>query len=337
MRILVVKLTSLGDVIHTLPAVTDASKRIAGIEVHWLVEENFKLIPAWHPAVSKIFTAATRRWRKQPNKFLGEASGLRKQLKSQSYDLIIDAQGLLKSSVLAKCANGTRVGYDKKSIKESLASRFYDKSFAVNKNDHAVTRTRSLFAQALDYQIPADLDYGIPETKFQQTAESNYLVFLHGTTWSSKQWPTQSWQKLVSIAHDNNYEVKLLWGNDSEYNRASEIAYGHENATVSPKMNLNEVANMISNASGVVAVDTGLGHLAAALSVPCVNLYGATDSARTGTIGKNQAHLQAQFECSPCLQKICSHNAVTGFKPACFEQFSPVLVWRELEQLIKVN
>jgi len=332
-----VKLTSLGDVIHTLPAITDASKEIADIEIHWLVEENFKLIPNWHPAVKKIFTAATRRWRKQPRQFLGEVSALKKQLDSQSYDLVIDAQGLVKSSLLAKCAKGTLVGYDKNSIKEPLASRFYDKVLSVNKNHHAVKRTRLLLAKALDYEIPAELDYGIGPRQFHQSNVRSYLIFLHGTTWSSKQWPTQSWRQLLAFAQQSNYEVKLLWGNDSEYNRANEIADGNENATVCPKMNLNDIAELISNARGVVAVDTGLGHLAAALSIPSVNLYGATDSARTGTIGKYQIHLQAQFECSPCLQKTCSYAGVTDLKPACFQQFSPHRVWQELKQLIDVK
>ena len=337
MKVLVVKLTSLGDVIHTLPALSDAAKLIADIDVHWLVEENFQTIPRWHPVVSKIFTSATRRWRKQPSRFLTESSALKKKLNSQQYDLIIDAQGLLKSAVLARYAKGTHVGYDKVSIKEPLASRFYDRHFTVNKLDHAVTRTRKLFAQAFDYDIPDQLDYGINTNRFQSNGESKYLIFLHGTTWSSKQWPLRSWQQLASIASTNGYQVKLLWGNDSEYNRANEIASQSNNAEICTKMNLDEIALLLTNASGVVAVDTGLGHLAAALSVPCLSLYGSTDSTRTGTIGNFQKHLQAKFECSPCLRKTCTYNGGSNSEPACFEQFSPTRVWQELEQIIEVN
>ncbi len=335
MRILVVKLTSLGDVIHTLPAITDAAKKVENIEVHWLVEEHFGVIPGWHPAVSQVFTAATRRWRKQPGKFLSETKRLKTRLAAQHYDFIIDAQGLLKSAVLSRYALGCKVGYDKHSIKEPLASRFYDLAYSVDKQEHAVTRTRQLFAQALNYPLPADLDYGIQAARFDHRPDSNYLVFLHGTTWSSKQWPLDKWRELVSLAAEHQYKVKLLWGNQEEHFRAQEIAENYSNALVCPKLNLDEIANLLSNAKAVVAVDTGLGHLAAALSIPCINLYGATDSRRTGTIGAFQKHLQAQFECSPCLLKNCNYKGESISVPACFDQFTAQLVWQQLEDLIE--
>ncbi len=335
MRILVVKLTSMGDVIHALPAITDAAKQIENLQVDWLVEESFQAIPGWHPAIDNIFTAATRRWRKQPGKFILETSNLRKQLSTKPYDLIIDAQGLLKSAVLARYAKGKRVGYDKYSIKESIASRFYHSTIRVDRNQHAVARIRSLFAQALNYTIPDSLDYGLSVNQFEQNSNSDYLVFLHGTTWSSKQWPVQKWQNLINIAAKNNLRVKLLWGNEKEFERANEIAQTHGDASVCPKLSLDEIASLLSNSKGAIAVDTGLGHLAAALSVPCISLYGATDSRRTGTIGAFQKHLQAEFECSPCLLKDCNFSGRSDCVPACFDQFTAEYVWQQFEQLTK--
>ena len=335
MRILVVKLTSLGDVIHTLPAVSDASNLIKDIQIDWLVEESFRAIPRWHPSVSTIYTAASRRWRKQPWKFLSEIRVLSRQISREPYDLVIDAQGLLKSALLARMAKGKHAGYDKLSIKETLASQFYNLKLSVNPSQHAVIRTRHLFAKSLGYKIDETICYGLDRCQFSAIGVNDpYLVFLHGTTWKSKQWPVQYWQQLCDMAVKNNFKIKLLWGNNNEYQRAVAIAEGCSNTEVCPKMNLDEIAGVISNARAVVAVDTGLGHLAAALSVPCVSLYGATDSGRTGTIGDSQKHLQAEFECSPCLSRECLYTGQSEITPACFGQFSPQMVWNNVLQLI---
>ena len=335
MKILVVKLTSLGDVVHTLPAVNDAAQQIEDVQIDWLVEESFQVIPSWHTSVRNIFTAASRRWRKQPGRFLSEIGALSKQIKREQYDLIIDAQGLLKSALLARLAIGERAGYDKLSIKEALASRLYHRTINVDPKLHAVVRTRQLFAKALGYDVDETICYGLNRDQFSQSQSNDpYLIFLHGTTWQSKQWPDQYWQQLADISGKKGFKIKLLWGNNEEYNRAVTIAKDRPNTEICPKLSLSEVAGLISYAKAVVAVDTGLGHLAAALSVPCVSLYGATDSSRTGTIGVSQKHLQAEFECSPCLSRQCLYKGPSDLTPACFAQFSPQVVWNNVEQLI---
>ena len=335
MKILVVKLTSLGDVIHTFPAVNDAAKAMGSIQIDWLVEESFQSIPHWHASVANVFTAASRRWRRQPRRFVPELLALKKQIKQQRYDLVIDAQGLFKSALLARLAQGNRVGYDRFSIKETMASQLYDTKISVALNQHAVVRTRQLFAKALGYEIDETICYGLDRYQFlTEKSSAPYLVFLHGTTWESKQWPLEYWQQLADIAAKNNFKIKLLWGDEEEYQRAVAIAQGRQNTQVCDKMKLDQVAGLISGAQCVVAVDTGLGHLAAALSVPCVNLYGATDSGRTGTIGDSQKHLQAEFECSPCLSRKCLYKGHTEITPACFNQFSPQVVWDNVVKLI---
>ena len=338
MRVLIVKLTSLGDVIHTLPAVTDLAHQIDQLEICWLVEESFQLIPGWHPAVSTVFTAASRRWRKQPGQFVKEIRKLSQQLKQQPFDVIIDAQGLLKSATLSRLAQGLKVGYDKASIKESAASHFYDKKINVNKDQHAIVRTRELFAKAFNYSFSQSIDYGLSKDDFPDPQqEQDYLIFLHGTTWLSKQWPLEYWQDLADIAVRNGYQIKLLWGNESERIRAQQIARQQNCVQVCPKMDLFKIAGLISHAKGIVAVDTGLGHLTAALSVPCVNLYGATDSVRTGTIGNLQKQLQAEFVCSPCFRKQCDYQGASEVIPACFGQFDPQFVWQQLQQSMNVK
>lgn len=335
MRILVVKLTSLGDVVHTLPAISDAATRVKNIEIDWLVEENFKSIPQWHGSVSNVITAASRRWRRQPGRFIPELEILRKRLRATAYDLIIDAQGLFKSALLASLARGQRAGYDKLSIRESNASYFYHRKYSVDPTLHAVLRTRRLFASALGYDTDETIFYGLDRGQFSTVEKTDpYLVFLHGTTWESKQWPLQCWQRLADISDKKGLKIKLLWGNEEEFVRAAAIARDRQNVDVCAKMNLDEIAALISGAQAVVAADTGLGHLAAALSVPCVSLYGATDSSRTGTIGVSQKHLQAEFECSPCLSRQCVYQGPSKITPACFEQFSAQVVWNNIEKLI---
>lgn len=336
MRILVIRLTSLGDVIHTLPAVTDASNRIENIQIDWLVEESFEVIPRWHPSVLNVYTAASRRWRMQPGKFMSELRALSKLISREPYDLVIDAQGLLKTAFLTRMAKGKRAGYDRSSIKESLASQFYDLKIPVNPNQHAVSRTRQLFSKAIGYAIDETICYGLERNQFSAIEISDpYFVFLHGASWQSKQWPVEYWQQLCDIALQNDIKIKLLWGDEGEYRRAVKIAQRRSNTEVCPQMNLNEIAGLISNARAVVAVDTGFGHLAAALSVPCVSFYGATDSSRTGTIGVSQKHMQAEFECSPCLSRQCHYRGSSDFKPACMGQFSPQIVWNNIVQLIE--
>ena len=300
MRVLIVKISSLGDVIHTLPAVTDAVAANPNVKFDWLVEEGFAEVPAWHPAVDQVIPVALRRWRE--NRWQswrsGEWSAFRKQLAAQSYDLVIDAQGLVKSACLSRLATGPVAGMDKTSAREPLASLFYRQRFPVAKGQHAVERTRQLFAQALGYPVPDDIgQYGMDRSRLAADAtfpDEPYLVFLHGTTRDDKHWPEPYWRELASRIVESGYKVLLPWGNDVERQRAEYIAQGHDDVTVLPRLNLAGVAHAIMRAKGVVAVDTGLGHLTAALDVPAVSLYGPTSPELVGTYGRNQCHLEAK-------------------------------------------
>ena len=151
MKLLLVKTSSLGDVLHAMPALSEASERCPGLEIHWMVEEQYQEIPAWHPAVGKVIPVALRRWRKSPLYTLRSAEwrSFRSGLKSQAYDLVIDAQGLLKSAVLARQSRGPLAGYDRRSAREWVASLLYHQRYAVPRDQHAVERIRQLFAAAL--------------------------------------------------------------------------------------------------------------------------------------------------------------------------------------------
>ncbi len=327
MRVLLIKTSSLGDVIHSLPALTDAARALPGIQFDWVVEEGFAEIPAWHPAVAEVIPVAIRRWRKNPWQTFksGEWRRFKARLGERRYDLVVDAQGLLKSAWLTRYAQGPVVGLDRDSAREPLASRFYDRTYAVPREQHALERLRQLFAQALGYPLPAGLgDYGLPRAQLAGAAGAPYLLFLHGTTWPSKHWPEAHWRELAERLCAQGWAVRLPWGNEQEKARAGRIAAGLANAEVLPRLNLAGVAREIAGAQACVAVDTGLGHLAAALDVPSISLYGPTLPGRVGAYGRAQVHL-------------CASGPDAGRgdrdKP-CFEGLGPERVLTELQKLL---
>jgi len=327
-RVLLVKTSSLGDLIHTLPALTDAQRAIPGIQFDWVVEEGFAEIPAWHPAVAQVIPVAIRRWRKHPLQTLrsGEWRRFKARLRETRYDLVIDAQGLLKSAWLTRYVKAPVAGFDRDSIREPLASRFYDRCYAVPRDQHALERVRQLFAQALGYSIP-DLiaDYGLDRSQLATPGEQPYLLFLHGTTWPSKHWPEAYWRQLAERMSEFGWAIRLPWGNAEEKARAERIAQGLPSASVLPRLNLGGVAKVVAGARACVAVDTGLGHLAAALDVPSISLYGPTLPGRVGAYGRSQVHL-----CAP------GPNAGKGdrHKP-CFDGLSAEHVASELKALLR--
>ncbi|MDP3516586.1 MAG: lipopolysaccharide heptosyltransferase I [Pseudohongiella sp.] len=348
MRILIVKTSSLGDVLHTLPALTDAMQAIPGLKADWVVEEGFAEIPAWHPAVDKVIPVAIRRWRKQVWHSLrsGEFKHFASTLRAQDYDHVIDAQGLLKSAVITRLARGVRSGLDKNSIKEAVASRFYHQRFAVPRALHAVQRVRQLFAAVLGYQYNSNqIDYGLSDFMPTDAPEQvPGLMFLHGTTWASKHWPEVYWRELASLADQQGFKIKLPWGNPDEQQRAGRIAEGITGALVLGRQSLTELARHLSHCSGVVAVDTGLGHLAAALGRPTVSIYGATNPGLSGSFGHFQHHLTSSLACSPCMRRECAYrgqammdNTAAGtfeIQPACYRSMPPSLVFSQLQRLM---
>ena len=338
MHVLVIKTSSLGDVVHTLPALTDAMHAIPGIKFDWVVEESLAEIPAWHPAVDKVIPVAIRRWRKNPlaTLFSSEWKTFRQQIKTRHYDKVIDAQGLMKSALLSRMAKGDKCGLHGSVARESLAALAYRQKFKIAKGQHAITRVRQLFANCLGYAEPTDtLDYGIDASRFAVAGDDRpRLVFLHGTTWPTKLWPELYWAQLANMAAAKGFRVLLPWGNDEERDRAKRIATGCVDARVLDRCSLEQMASHLAGARAVVAVDTGLGHLAAALSTPAVTIYGATKPGLTGTMGASQLHLCADFRCSPCLQRHCSYRGDAVVSPACYASINPEQVWQKTNTLV---
>lgn len=332
MRILIIKTSSLGDVLHILPALSDVKHQYPEAIIDWVVEAPFMEIASWHAGVNRLIPVAIRRWRKQLFRLSTwrEMFACVKQLRQSRYDLIIDAQGLTKSAVIGLLAKGPMVGLNKASARDSFAPLLYKKRYAVSWQYHAVERLRRLLSQALDYDLPDRApDSGIKQ-QFQ-CEKQDYIVFLHGTTWTTKHWPETYW---AALAQTITSPIKLPWGNVAEKERAERIAALAPQVTVLPKSTLKQLAEILAGAKAVIAVDTGLGHLACALDVPTISLYGPTDPNMIGTYGNAQQHLTADFECAPCLQRDCTYKGKTEATPACFETVSPKRVLIALQQLL---
>ena len=317
----------MGDVIHALPALTDAVNAIAGIRFDWVVEEGFKEIPQWHSAVDKVIPVAIRRWRKSPLETWrsGEWQAFKQQLQMREYDAVIDAQGLLKSACLiVRYARGPSFGLDKHSAKEPWASKCYTQPIAVAKEQHAVERIRELFAKALNYQLPEQPgDFSISE-HFEPCQSRDYLVFNHSTTRVDKHYPEAYWQQLIQLATKDGWSIKLPWGNALERERAQRLAGDHVKVEVLPKLSLCQVAQVLASAAGCISVDTGLSHLTAALNRPNITLFGPTDPGLVGGYGKSQRSLLAGNFAT-------NHSEV---EPAIFRSLLPNTVWQEFSQLI---
>lgn len=327
----------MGDVMHTLPALTDAAKAVPGLRFDWAVDESFAQIPAWHSHVINVLPTALRRWGKKPAG--AEFSEFRKRLRQERYDLIVDLQGEFKSAFIARLARGVRCGYDAKSGHERGAQLVYRKKFSVAKGRHSSHRMRELLSQVLSYSYHQDeVDYGIARERLKPSPvkiDQPYLVFIHSTSWNSKNWPEHYWQDLTGKAIDADYRVVLPWGSEAEQQRSVRIAGGSDRVVVLPQLSISEKASIIERAAGTVGLDTGLSHIAAALSVPSVTLYGATSPDLCGALGENQLHLTSEFECVNCHTEECFYARPAEFKPACFVSIDPELVWGKLRSLIK--
>ncbi len=331
MKILVIKTSSLGDVVHALPAVTEAAAHLSQARFHWVVEENFADIPRLHPRVEHVIPLALRRWRKgwvaaEVRRFIAD-------LRRVDYDMVIDSQGLLKSALVSLLAQGPGHGFNKASAREKLAPLFYRASYPIPA-DHAIQRQKKLFAACLGYESDQRVSYGLPPAEPQEQK----ILLLHGTTWKSKEWPESAWQRLAEEASAAGYELLVPAGDEHELERAGRIL-GRHRGEVLYRLPLARLLGEIRLCAGVVSVDTGLGHLASALGVPMVGIFGATDPHLTGMVGDlSEVIVSNHLPCIPCKKGDCKYipkEDSSSIYPPCYERTTPETVWRALRQQIR--
>ncbi len=296
MRVLLVKMSSLGDVVHTLAPVTDAKRQDPALEFDWVVEEAYESIPRWHPAVRRVIPVALRRWRRSPWSMIrdNEWFRFRADLRKEEYDLILDAQGLMKSGWIGTQARGPLVGRSRNSAREPLAAAFYSRRCEVDLNLTEVEQIRQLFALALGYTRPnTPAEFGIDRSRIGHPKfGGDAAVLVHGAAWRNKLWPVENWKALAKHLAGRQLKVILPWGNDEEKCRAEQIA-AHCGGEVLQKLGISELAAVLAHARLVVGLDTGLTHISIALASPTITLYGPSVPVYDQVAGAKIIHLSS--------------------------------------------
>lgn len=336
MRVLLVKMSSLGDIVHTLPAVADAAAR--GVRFDWVVEESYQPLAALAAGVDEVLPVGLRRWRRSPVASWREIKGFHGRLRRRRYDLVLDAQGLIKSAAVGRWARGkVRVGYDSASARERPAALGYRRRVRVPPRGHAIDRVRRLFAAALDYELPSTPPAFDLAAAANGTSDS--VVLAHGSAWRNKLWPEPFWIDIARRVVAAGMTPALPWL-DGERARAERIAAAVPGARMWPPGRLAEAIARIGAARGLVGVDSGLGHLGAALGRPTVMVFGPTDAGRTGCHGPMAHNLSAPTSCSPCLSRRCRYRGQPArwegakVQPPCLAAVPPTTVWQALTTLM---
>jgi len=309
-RILIVRTSSLGDLVHMLPAISDIARHVPGAVIDWVAEEAFAEIPGWHPAVHEVIKVAHRRWRKAwwsaPVK--AERRALAERLRAVQYDVVLDMQALLKSAWLVRQTRGVRHGLDWRSAREPLASLFYQVRHRVEFWQPAVIRQRQLAALAFGYTYGGPPDFGLQafaqEAQAQARAcaaapeecarphhhlntDRGYAVIMPSASRDDKLWPEDDWRAVFARVRQAGCTLRLLAGNAQEAERAQALVAGMDGVEVLPRMDLTAIARQLAGARIMVGLDSGLTHLSAALGRPTVGIYRASTPVRTPLIGSN--------------------------------------------------
>jgi heptosyltransferase-1 len=284
LKILLVRVSSLGDVLHNLPIVADILRHHPDAVIDWVVEEGYVSLVRLNPHVRTIIPFALRRWRKSlaSGATRAEIKAFFRTLRAERYDYVFDTQGLLKTGVIMGAARlapgGRKVGLangSEGSGYEGISRIFHTDSIPLDPRTHAVARGRLVSAAALGYAVDTAPDFGLPapesSNRPQWMPAQPYAVFFHGTARASKKWPAANW--IETGAALAPMPVLLAWGSADEKREAELIAASLPNAVVLPKLSMDEAVSLARNAALAIGVDTGLTHIAAAFVRPTIELY----------------------------------------------------------------
>ena len=316
MKILIVKLSSLGDVVHAMPAVQDIRQQLPDARIDWVVERGFAPLAARCQGVQRVIPCELRRWRKTP--FSGPTRqawhAFKVDLQRVAYDAVIDLQGLSKSALVSWLARltptGKRYGLANRtegSSFEAPARWVADVAVTVPAHSHAVTRSRILCAQALGYALPPVLHQGLaaqPIKPAVQTGGAGWVALVHGTSRADKQWPIGHWRALALQLNAAGFGVVLPHGSDAEEAVARQIAHGLPQAQVWPRLALDALTDALASCAGVIGVDSGLSHIAVALDLPHVQLYNFDTAWRTGPLPEAQRQRSVYGQPEPTVEAV---------------------------------
>ncbi|TYZ49015.1 lipopolysaccharide heptosyltransferase I [Ralstonia solanacearum] len=308
MRVLIVKVSSLGDVVHCTPVVADILRAHPGAEIDWVVEEGFAGIVRIVRGVQDVIPFALRRWRKSLafGATWGEMAAFRRALRAKPYDVVLDTQGLIKTALVAAQArlapNGFVAGLGNRTDGagyEPLARLFYQREVHMEPRVHVVERSRRMVAEALGYAVPETIDFGLqPPASLPFALPRPYVALVHATSRADKGWPQDAWVDLARELLARDYALALPWGSETERRTSEAIREAIVAAVpgtlgrivIPPRMSLPDVTAFLDQSTAVVGVDTGLVHIAAAMCKPTVALYNFSTSWRTGGYWTPKVH-----------------------------------------------
>ncbi len=323
MRVLIVKASALGDVIHALPVLAWLKSADPRMEIDWLVEEGFAPLLEGHPLLRRVHRLATRSWRRQGALAAGrEALRTIERLRRERYDVVLDLQGNSKSGFFTRGSGAhRRYGFARDGVREWPNLLATNRRVALTAADHHISDRSLAIARAAfpagTVVVPAGPLPIHPEAARRVEARLDecglagrqFAVLHYGTTWPTKLWAVEQWQALTQgLASATGLVPVLTWGGAEELAVVEGLTRGAERAVVWPRGTLPELAALLARAAVVIGGDTGPVHLAAAVGTPTVSLYRVTDSARNGPRGERHVRLQAPLECSPCLRKSCDRD-----------------------------
>jgi heptosyltransferase I len=278
--VLVVRPSSLGDIVYALAIASDIRRHKPELAIDWVAERGFVPLLEMCPEIRRVVPFALRRWRQAPlsRTTWREIAAFRRQIKTDRYAAILDLQEQIKGALIARVARGRRHGFDRRSVREPIATFAHDVHHRVPRNLHFVERCRNLTASALGFTLDGPPRWHIvPPVAAPAIPERPYAVLLHATSRAEKLWPEECWRALVVHFTRAGYATALPWGTRNQEDRSRRLASGHDRAVVPPWLSLPEAATTLARADVVVGIDTGFTHLAAALGTPTVGLFFATD------------------------------------------------------------
>lgn len=343
MKILLVKLTSMGDLIQTFPAITDAKKNFPNIKIDWVVEESFQNIAKIHPGINKIITFNYRKWKGNflSKEFFNELKKFYKKLRHDKYDMVIDAQSNIKSSLITLFAKGKKYGLDKTSVREYGSHFFYNQTININRKQNHLIRMRKILAIFLGYSMDENkIEYGILNYNFPKTdifLPQKFVFINHLASRKNKLWPEIYWDEIIDFLISLGYNVVIPWWSEEEKERSLRFKKNRKEVYILPNISLLEKMAILKMASFAISLDTGLGHMAAALNIPNISLSGPSSTNLTGPLGENQFLLGAnQPECAPCQRSKCHYSGGAKYTSACLESIKTQQVKLLIKKIINL-
>ena len=327
MKIAIVKLSALGDIVHAMAALQFMKQTLPESRIDWIVEEGFAGVLENNPHINAILCVNLKALKTDKFTFFSELKKLRKYAQN-NYDMVIDTQGLIKSAIVSRIL-GPNMGFDRKSIRESVAASLYKRSFFVPYKENVIHRNLDLIASALKTTFEKDLlDKKEPflfflDTDKEKTAsflrdDQKTVIYILGSSWESKIYPKEKFVEIIAALNGNHL---LVWGNDEEYASAQYVSE-NSSARIVPRLNLNELKALISSADLVIGADSGPTHFAWAMNRPSITIFGPTPSERNTLTTKMNKVIDCGKEIDPlkldkkdlCIQKIDAQKIITMAK-----------------------